>query len=116
MVFEYMRHDLSGLINNPKFKMRVSEMKWFMYQILLGMSYMHDDIGIIHRDIKSSNILIDEFGIIKIADFGLARQYTNLHNLNDRCNINRKTDDYFTHLQVFNIIWGKLFFFFFFVI
>jgi len=40
--------------------------------MLLGMQYMHSH-GLIHRDIKGGNILINEEGVVKIADFGLAR-------------------------------------------
>jgi serine/threonine protein kinase len=36
------------------------------------MAYMHDR-GYIHRDIKGGNILLNKQGILKIADFGLAR-------------------------------------------
>jgi serine/threonine protein kinase len=42
--------------------------------MLEGVAYMHDN-NIIHRDIKGANILLNNEGILKIADFGLARIY-----------------------------------------
>ena len=42
--------------------------------------YMHS-LGIVHRDLKSHNILIDEFNTIKVCDFGLAR-FKVIHNIN----------------------------------
>lgn len=46
-----------------------------MYQILSGIHYLHKN-RIFHRDIKPGNILIDENGLIKLADFGLARYFS----------------------------------------
>ena len=43
-----------------------------MRDIIAGLSYLHD-IGIIHRDIKLDNILMDAEGSIKICDFGVSR-------------------------------------------
>ena len=42
-----------------------------MQQLLSGLDHCHSH-GVLHRDIKGSNLLIDNNGILKIADFGLA--------------------------------------------
>lgn len=45
-----------------------------MKQLLSGLEHCHSR-GVLHRDIKGSNLLIDNNGILKIADFGLATFY-----------------------------------------
>ena len=45
-----------------------------MHQLLSGLQHCHEK-GILHRDIKGSNLLIDKKGMLKIADFGLANYY-----------------------------------------
>lgn len=45
-----------------------------MQQLLSGLEHIHER-GILHRDIKGSNLLIDKNGMLKIADFGLANFY-----------------------------------------
>lgn len=45
-----------------------------MFQLLRGLDACHR-IGIMHRDLKPQNILVDAMGVLKIADFGLARAF-----------------------------------------
>ncbi|KAL3821196.1 hypothetical protein ACJIZ3_007101 [Penstemon smallii] len=74
LVFEYMEHDLAGLASHPGLKFTESQVKCYMQQLLLGLDHCHSR-GVLHRDIKGSNLLIDNNGILKIADFGLASFY-----------------------------------------
>ncbi|XWS11028.1 hypothetical protein CRYUN_Cryun38cG0048300 [Craigia yunnanensis] len=74
LVFEYMEHDLVGLASHPGLKFSESQVKCYMQQLLCGLDHCHSH-GALHRDIKGSNLLIDNNGILKIADFGLASFY-----------------------------------------
>ncbi|XP_042393000.1 probable serine/threonine-protein kinase At1g54610 isoform X1 [Zingiber officinale] len=71
LVFEYMEHDLAGLASSPGLKFSEPQVKCYMQQLLHGLDHCHNR-EILHRDIKGSNLLIDNSGILKIADFGLA--------------------------------------------
>ncbi|KAL1409514.1 serine/threonine protein kinase, CMGC, CDC2/CDK subfamily [Vanrija albida] len=72
MVFPFMEHDLCGLLLNKDFKILHSTQKLIFRQILDGLFYMHSN-NIIHRDLKTANILVGKDGHAMIADFGLAR-------------------------------------------
>ncbi|XP_050223476.1 probable serine/threonine-protein kinase At1g54610 [Mercurialis annua] len=71
LVFEYMDHDLSGLAARQGVKFSEAQVKCYMKQLLAGIEHCHRQ-GVLHRDIKGSNLLIDNEGVLKIADFGLA--------------------------------------------
>ncbi|KAL8140872.1 hypothetical protein V2J09_006893 [Rumex salicifolius] len=76
LVFEYMEHDLTGLTASLEGDVKFSEpqVKCYMKQLFSGLEHCHRN-GVLHRDIKGSNLLIDDNGILKIADFGLANIY-----------------------------------------
>ncbi|XP_045813426.1 probable serine/threonine-protein kinase At1g54610 [Trifolium pratense] len=71
LVFEYMVHDLAGLAASPDIKFTEPQVKCYMHQLLSGLEHCHTR-HVLHRDIKGSNLLIDNEGVLKIADFGLA--------------------------------------------
>ncbi|MBA0821194.1 hypothetical protein Goarm_018065 [Gossypium armourianum] len=74
LIFEYMEHDLAGLAACHGIKFTEPQVKCYMKQLLSGLEHCHNQ-GVLHRDIKGSNLLIDNEGILKIADFGLATFY-----------------------------------------
>jgi serine/threonine protein kinase len=47
------------------------QVKCYMQQLLSGLDHCHNR-GVLHRDIKGANLLLDNNGALKIADFGLA--------------------------------------------
>lgn len=69
---DFCEHDLAGLLNCEDVKFSLSEIKSIMYQLFSALFYIHGS-RILHRDMKSSNILITKNGVLKLADFGLAR-------------------------------------------
>jgi len=79
LVLHYMDSDLYTLFRNSS--ILPIHKQWIIYQILKGLKYIHS-AGIIHRDIKPMNILINNKCNIRICDFGSAR----LINLVDTIN------------------------------
>jgi len=74
LVMEYLENGcLSYIISGEK--LTESEMSYVCQQVLLGLNYMHQ-LGRLHRDIKSENILISSDGRAVLADMGTATQIT----------------------------------------
>lgn len=71
IVLEYVSHDLTGLMD-VGYEFTPLQIKSIFQQLLQALQYMHAN-RYVHRDIKSSNILIDSNFRCKLADFGLSR-------------------------------------------
>ncbi|GMJ04119.1 CDC2C [Hibiscus trionum] len=75
LVFEYMEHDLAGLSSCPDIEFSEAQVKCYVKQLLMGLEHCHLR-GVMHRDIKASNILVSNEGVLKLGDFGLANILT----------------------------------------
>lgn len=66
IVMDYVEHDLKALMTHTMKKpFNISEVKTLMYQLLAGVNHLHDN-WIIHRDLKTSNLLLSNKGILKV--------------------------------------------------
>jgi serine/threonine protein kinase len=74
LVFEFMEHDLKRFLDINNAPLPPELVKNYLYQILIAINFCHSK-RILHRDLKPQNLLIDKDGIIKLADFGLARSF-----------------------------------------
>ncbi|XP_078484914.1 cyclin-dependent kinase 2-like [Ciona intestinalis] len=72
LVFEYLNQDLKKYMDSQPNGLPMSLAKSYLYQLLQGIAYCHSH-RVLHRDLKPQNLLLDEHGCIKLADFGLAR-------------------------------------------
>ncbi|XP_025106180.1 cyclin-dependent kinase 16-like isoform X1 [Pomacea canaliculata] len=72
LVFEYLEKDLKQYMDDCGNIMSMTNVRIFLFQLLRGLSYCHKR-RVLHRDLKPQNLLINERGELKLADFGLAR-------------------------------------------
>ncbi|GBN80956.1 Cyclin-dependent kinase 18, partial [Araneus ventricosus] len=65
-------NDLKKYLDYVGCPINVNNVKIFLFQLLRGLAYCHRR-KVLHRDLKPQNLLINEKGELKLADFGLAR-------------------------------------------
>ncbi|KAI9332694.1 kinase-like domain-containing protein [Obelidium mucronatum] len=71
LIFEFLDLDLKKYMDSIKV-LSPSLIRSYMHQLVSGMNFCHAH-RILHRDLKPQNLLIDQAGTLKLADFGLAR-------------------------------------------
>ena len=76
LVTEYAEHELRDLVQNYNFRFSIPEIKCLMKQLLEALAYLHGK-DIVHRDLKTSNLLYTSKGLLKVCDFGLSRKMAN---------------------------------------
>ena len=70
LVFEYLEKDLKQYMDDCNNIMNIKNVKLFLFQLLRGLAYCHAK-QILHRDLKPQNLLINQKGELKLADFGI---------------------------------------------
>lgn len=73
---DFLEHDLKSLLEDMQEPFAPSETKTLMLQLCSAVDYLHDH-WIMHRDLKTSNLLLNNRGELKLADFGMARYTAN---------------------------------------
>jgi len=74
LVFEYLDQDLKKLLDTCQAPLDDLQVKKYLYQLLNGIEKCHRH-KVLHRDLKPQNLLINREGLLKLADFGLARAF-----------------------------------------
>ncbi|GAA5979146.1 hypothetical protein JCM10908_002819 [Rhodotorula pacifica] len=79
---EYVPGGSIGRIIRTHGKFEEDVIRFFTLQILDGLEYLHS-LGILHRDMKADNILIDQDGMCKISDFGTSKKSGDIYQNNE---------------------------------
>lgn len=74
LVFPLVPHDLFGLIHEHGSTMPPGQIKGYVKQLFEALQWCHSK-HIMHRDVKPENVLVTRDNVLKLADFGLAREH-----------------------------------------
>lgn len=73
LIFEYVDNTVLDYIERSPQGLDPSTVKKFMFQLLEALKYCHTH-NVVHRDLKPENLLVSNKGVLKLCDFGFARQ------------------------------------------
>ena len=74
---EYCDHEVKSILEDRKLNFSHAQLKTLVFQLLKAVAHMHSNF-VMHRDLKTSNLLYSNKGLLKVCDFGLARTFTKL--------------------------------------
>ncbi|TBR22195.1 serine/threonine protein kinase [bacterium] len=73
LVFEYVEGHTIDQIIARKGRLTIPEAQWVLHGVAKALEYAHAR-AVVHRDLKPSNIMMEKDGLVKVMDFGIARQ------------------------------------------
>ncbi|KAG7257096.1 hypothetical protein CRUP_026564 [Coryphaenoides rupestris] len=103
-VFEYMKENLYQLMKDREDRFfSENEIRNMMFQVLSGLAFVHKH-GFFHRDMKPENLLCMGPELVKIADFGLAREIRSRPPYTDYVSTRCEVDEIFKICQVLGTV------------
>uniref|UniRef100_A0A915LTJ6 Mitogen-activated protein kinase n=2 Tax=Meloidogyne incognita group TaxID=654580 RepID=A0A915LTJ6_MELJA len=90
LVFEYMEADLHNVIKKMTILKDIHK-QYIMCQLFRAIKFLHSG-NVLHRDLKPSNVLLDAECRVKLADFGLARSFSQMDDSLDGSNVPELTE------------------------
>ncbi|CAD6915863.1 unnamed protein product [Tilletia controversa] len=92
LVLDYMPSDLQAVMYDPLRRLEIVQVKMYVLQLSLGLQQLHQ-LGILHGDLKPSNVLVTHNHRLKIADFGLSEHVSNPHPRRVLCSLNYRAPE-----------------------
>jgi serine/threonine protein kinase len=84
LVIEYVEGSTLHRITRHNGVLDVTRAAHYIRQAALGLQHAHEAAGLVHRDIKPGNLMVDRTGLVKILDLGLARFFNDEEDLIDK--------------------------------